>query len=165
MTDLYEIRILNPEKLYFSRGKGGTLQGVIEGKPYDELMVYRTFPFLYTSEYISVRNSKDEELGIIRDVGELGEESAAEITQELQFRYFLPKVTHIDSVKSKSDLWLWELQTHLGPTRLVMRNLHDHIQYPGGNRILLTDMNGKRCEITDWKALDARSRKQLEEIL
>lgn len=165
MNDLYEIRILNPEELYFSRGKGGVLQGVIEGKLFDELIVYRTFPLLYTTAYISVRNSKDEELGIIRDVAELGEESAMEITQELQFRYFLPKVTCVTSVKSKSDLWLWELQTHLGPTRLVMRNLHDHIQYSEGNRILLTDINGKRCEITDWKALDIRSRKQLEEIL
>jgi hypothetical protein len=74
-------------------------------------------------------------------------------------------VTRVDSVKFKSDLWLWELQTHLGPTRMAMRNLHEHLQYPGGGRVILTDIQGKRCEIPDWQTLDAHSRRQLEEVL
>jgi hypothetical protein len=60
---------------------------------------------------------------------------------------------------------LWELQTHLGTTKMAMRNLHEHLQYPGGGRIILTDLNGKRCEITEWQALDSHSRKQLKEVL
>ncbi|MFC5529463.1 DUF1854 domain-containing protein [Cohnella yongneupensis] len=165
MTDVYDIRMLTPDNTYFSRGKGGVLQGVVEGKPYEELVVYRAFPFRYATEYISVRDPKGEELGIVRDLAELNEESAAELTKELQFRYFLPKVMRVDSVKLKSELWLWELQTHLGPTRMAMRNLHEHLLYPGGGRIILTDLYGKRCEIPDWRALDAHSRRQLEEVL
>jgi len=165
MADTYDIRMLGPDDVYFSRGAGGVLQGVVNGQPYDELVVHRAFPFRYASEYISVRTPKGDELGIVRDIAELNEESASELERELQFRYFLPRVTRVDSVKFKSDLWLWELQTHLGPTRLAMRNLHEHLQYPGGGRVVLTDLNGKRCEIADWRALDAHSRRQLEEVL
>ncbi|HZG75175.1 MAG TPA: DUF1854 domain-containing protein [Paenibacillus sp.] len=165
MAESFDIRLLGPDDAYFSRGKGGVLQGVVDGKAYDELVVYRAFPFRYATEYISVRDAKGEELGIVRDIAELNEESVAELTKELELRYFLPKVTRVDSVKFKSDLWLWELQTHLGPTRLAMRNLHENLQYPGGGRVILTDLGGKRCEIPDWKALDAHSRRQLEEVL
>lgn len=165
MEEPFDIRMLNKSDISLTRNKGGVLQGIVNGKRHGELIVYRCFPFQYESSYLSIRDAKDVELGIVRDIGELDPESAAELEKELQLRYFLPKVTRVDSVKNKSGLWLWELQTHLGPTRLAMRNLHEHIQYPGGSRIILTDLNGKRCEITDWRALDSHSRKQLEEIV
>jgi len=107
--DLYDIRIFEPEDVMFSRGPGGVFQGVLAKKTYAELVVYRTFPFRYTTQYISIRDAKGEELGIVRDAAELDEESAMELERELQFRYFLPRVTRIDSVKQKSDLWIWEL--------------------------------------------------------
>ncbi|WP_199615945.1 DUF1854 domain-containing protein [Paenibacillus alkalitolerans] len=165
MSDTYEIHIFEPKSVMFSRGPGGVFQGVIGGKPYEELVVFRAFPFLYTTKYISIRDAKGEELGIVRDIEKLDEESCKELDRELQFRYFLPRVTRVDSVKHKTDLWLWELQTTLGPTRMAMRNLHEHMQFPGGSRIILTDINGKRCEITDWRALDGHSRKQLTDVV
>ncbi|WP_036718666.1 DUF1854 domain-containing protein [Paenibacillus harenae] len=163
--DKYDITIADPDRLIFSRGPGGVFQGIVNGKPYDELIVYRAFPFIYTTQFISIRDAKGEELCIVEDIAELDEESLKEIERELQFRYFLPRVTRVDSVKQKSDLWLWELQTNLGPTRLAMRNLHEHLQFPSGNRIILTDINGKRCEIADWKELDGHSRNQLTDVV
>jgi len=161
----YDIRVFEPSEVTFSRSSGGVLQGIIDGTPHEELVVYRAFPFRYTTEFISIRNAKGEELGIVRDLSELDEESRKELNTELEFRYFLPKVTRVDSVKQRTDLWIWELQTNLGPTRLTMRNLHEYVQFPGGHRMILTDLNGKRCEITDWNALDAHSRKQLADVV
>lgn len=163
--DTYDIHMIEPDKAFFSRGAGGVFQGAVDGKTYEELVVYRAFPFLYTMQFISIRNAKSEELGIIRDIAELDEESGSELERELQFRYFLPRVTRVDSVKQKNDLWLWELQTSLGSTRIAMRNLHEHMQFPGGGRIVLTDINGKRCEIADWHALDSHSRMQLTDVI
>ncbi|MBB6733692.1 DUF1854 domain-containing protein [Cohnella zeiphila] len=164
-ADLYDIRIIEPDSVFFSRGPGGVFQGVLDGKTYPELVVYRAFPFLYTTQYLSIRDPKGEELGIVQDIRDLDEESARELERELQFRYFLPRVTRVDSVKQKSDLWIWELQTNLGPTRIAMRNLHEFMQFPGGARIILTDINGKRCEIPDWKSLDNHSRMQLTDVI
>jgi hypothetical protein len=163
--DPYEINILEPDAVVFNRHQGGVFQGMVAGKAYDEIILYRIFPFQYTTKFISVRDAKGEEIGVIRDIDQLDEASRVEIDKELQLRYFLPLVTRIDSVKQKSDLWIWELQTNLGPTRIVMRNLHEHMQYPSANRIILTDINGKRCEIRDWLALDGHSRNQLKDVL
>lgn len=165
MSDPYDIHFIGPENAFFSRGKGGVFQGVVEGETYDELVIFRVFPFQYTHQYISVRTAKGKELGIIRDVGELDDESGRELEQELQYRYFLPRINRVESVKQKADLWIWELKTSLGPTRITMRNLHEHMQFPGGNRIILTDINGKRCEIPDWHTLDSHSRMQLTDIV
>ncbi|MCM3784173.1 DUF1854 domain-containing protein [Neobacillus mesonae] len=163
--DPYDIHFLTPQSVIFSRGIGGVLQGVVEGTPYDEIVVYRTFPFKYTTQYISIRNAKGDELGIVKDINQLDSESREELDKELQFRYFLPRVTRVDSVKEKSELWMWELQTTLGPTRMAMRNLHEHVQFPGEGRMVLTDINGKRCEILDWRELDAHSRKELTDVI
>ncbi|MGE7614130.1 MULTISPECIES: DUF1854 domain-containing protein [unclassified Paenibacillus] len=163
--DPYEINIFEPGLISFSRSQGGVFQGVIEGKVYEELILFRIFPFQYNTQYISVRNSKSEEIGVIRDIDQLDEESRGEVDKELQLRYFLPVVTRIDSIKQKADMWIWELQTNLGQTRIVMRNLHEHMQYPSLYRIILTDVNGKRCEIRDYSTLDIQSRKKLKDVL
>ncbi|MNO49397.1 hypothetical protein D3C76_397490 [compost metagenome] len=165
VKDPYEIYIVEPGAISFSRSQGGVFQGVIEGKVYEELILFRIFPFQYNTQYISVRNTKSEEIGVIRDIDQLDEESRAEVDKELQLRYFLPVVTRIDSIKQKADMWIWELQTNLGQTRIVMRNLHEHMQYPSLNRIILTDVNGKRCEIRDYSSLDTNSRNKLKDVL
>ncbi|MBO9610135.1 MAG: DUF1854 domain-containing protein [Paenibacillaceae bacterium] len=163
--DPYEIAMLDPDRLSFSRGPGGVLQAVVSGNAYREVVVYRAFPFTYATRYISIRQVSGDEIGVVRDIAELDEESRTELLHELQLRYFMPIVTRVDSVKQKNDLWIWELQTNRGPTRFAMRNLHEYTQFPGGNRLILTDMTGKRCEIGDWTALDGHSRKQLKDIL
>lgn len=165
MKDIYEIRIIPPEDVVLKRGAGGVLGGWIEGVYYEELTVYRTFPFKFNEEYISIRDAKGEELGIIRAIEELEREWADELRRELQFRYFLPHVHQIIQIKFKSDLWLWDLQTHLGATRLAMRNLQDYVQLHSGGRVILSDISGKRCQIADWQKLDAHSRKLLEDTL
>ncbi|WP_245850907.1 DUF1854 domain-containing protein [Paenibacillus herberti] len=165
VKDPFEINMLEPDKVSFSRSQGGVFQGIIEGQAYEEIVLFRVFPFQYTTQFISVRNPKNEEIGVIRDIAQLDEESRVEIDKELQLRYFLPLVEQINSVKNKADLWIWELQTNLGPTRIIMRNLHEFMQFPSENRIILTDINGKRCEIRDYQALDSNSRSQLKDVL
>lgn len=64
--DPYDIHFLQPADVMFSRGPGGVLQGVIEGALYDEILVYRTFPFKYTSQYISIRNAKEMNSELLR---------------------------------------------------------------------------------------------------
>lgn len=159
------IQLLSPEDLYVYRGEGGVMQGIIAGKTYEELLIYLAFPMQYTNRYISVRTKDGDELGIVRDLDVLDRDSAAVMKEEIELRYFLPRVTRIESIKHKSDMWFWELQTHLGSLRIMMRNLHEHIQFPGGDRILLSDLDGRRCDIENWKLLDAHSQRLLREIL
>lgn len=159
------IHMLTPDELYVYRGEGGVLQGVIAGKTYQELLIYLAFPMSYTDGYVSVRTKEGDELGVVRDLAALDRDSAAVMKEEIELRYFLPRVTTIVSIKQRSDRWFWELETNLGSIRIMMRNLHEHIHFPGGDRILLSDLDGRRCDIENWKLLDAHSQRMLRDIL
>lgn len=164
-NDPYEIRLLDPSQVSFCRGQGGVLQMTIDGKAYPEVVLHRTFPFTHPHRYISLRNEKGEEIAILSDIEGLDEESRAEVETELRFRYLIPVVERIDKIKQNPGMWVWNLQTNLGPLVMTMRNLHDHIQIPKTGRMLITDMDGRRCEIVDIDKLDAHSRGQLSVIL
>lgn len=159
------VRLLHPQEVQFYRSVNSVLQGIIGKKTYNELIVYQTFPFRYPGKYISIRNVNGGEIGIVRDIRELDDRSKSELELELRLKYFLPLVKKIISIKQKVDLWIWHVDTHIGPMRMVMRNLHEHLLYPGDGRIVLVDMTGRRCEISDWRLLDTHSRKQLKDII
>ncbi|BBI34042.1 DUF1854 domain-containing protein [Cohnella abietis] len=163
--NLYELRPLTPDRIVLYRSQGGMLQGSIEGTVYSELLIYRTFPLQYPDQYISVRGVDGTEIGVIENPLQLDEESRQELTMELKRRYFLPQVIVIQSIREKGDLWEWELETDAGAIRITMRNLHDHVQFHNNQRILLTDLNGQRCEIIDRTKLNAQSRKWLDDVL
>lgn len=161
----HEVNMLNPTQVYFYRSSGGVLQAVINGETYEEVHLFRSFPMKYSLQYISVRNKKGEELGIIEDVQTLEDDSLALIEEELQYRYFLPKVLRIEKIKQKAELWFWDITTNLGETSIIMRNLHDHIHFPSENRMILIDIDGRRCDIENWRQLDSHSQKLLQDVL
>ncbi len=163
--DPYQVRMLHPSDVSFSRGDGGVLQAVVQGTAYEEIALYRTFPLTRPAEYISVRTAQGEEIGVIADISELDPESFREAQTELRFRYLVPAVNRIDGIKQTPGLWIWKVQTNLGPMRLTMRNLHEHLQFPAPGRVLITDMDGRRSEIPDVRKLDARSRRELRKIM
>lgn len=164
MTDPYSITLLNPEDMSLFRERGGLLNAVINNKVHKDIFLFRTFPYSKPYEYISVRGSDEEELGIIRDLKQLDQKSEQEAMKELRLRYLIPVVTYIHSVKEEPGLWTIDLETDRGRLSLMMRNIHEHIQYTGNESILLTDMEGKRCEIREIKKIDKHSLRELNKV-
>jgi hypothetical protein len=165
MTEGYDIVLLDPKTAKFNRTPGGVLSLHTGSADYAEVLLFRAFPLSMQDRFISVRTPKGDEIGMIADVSELEEASRMEVLQELQLRYMIPRVTRIDKIKQLPGMWVWNLQTTLGPIKLSMRNLHEHVQSVGRGRLLLSDLDGNRCEIADIDALDAGSRKQLNRIM
>jgi len=161
MSDPYDIRCLDPADVVLSRGRGGVLRAVIDGTEYPEVALSRIFPLSIPKKYISVNKPDGEEIGIITDISQLGPSSLQELEAELRFRYLVPIVTRIDRIKQEPSLWIWDVQTDRGPMSLVMRNLHEHVQTVSQGRLMITDIDGRRCEIVQVDQLDAHSHKQL----
>lgn len=165
MSDLFEITYISPKCTSFTRSAGGMLQMETEGEVFAEITVRRTYPMSRPYQYLSVWTKDDKEIGIIRDIEELDEESREELVAELKLRYVIPVATQIISIKEEPGLWSFKVKTDRGDLQLLMRNIHEHIQMIGANRLIITDMEGKRCEIKDVDALDAPSRKQLSKVI
>jgi hypothetical protein len=163
--DPYEIVIMDAGQVWLGRSPGGVLQATIGGEDYPEVHLFRCYPFSKPAEYISVRTPKVDEIGIIRSLEELEAASREEAQRELNLRYLIPRITYIEKIQQKPALWIWNVDTTLGPMTLAMRNLHEHLQSPAPGRYLITDIEGRRCEIPDIAQLDAHSRRQWDKIL
>ncbi|MCM3618878.1 DUF1854 domain-containing protein [Sutcliffiella horikoshii] len=164
MSELFDITYFDPGKIQFSYGTGTTVHFKNMDKVYHNIGIFRTFPFSKPYEYISIWDG-DTELGVIKDVDQLEDGSKDVIKRELHVRYVVPEVKKIRSIKEEPGLWIFELDTDRGPLKLMMRNIHEHLDLLPPNRIIITDMDGKRCEITSYKELDMHSRKELSKVI
>ena len=166
MEELFELQMLQPSDIQVQRQSGGLLQAEINDELHEEIIIYQVFPFKWPNQYISIRTNEGKELGIVKDLSELDHVSRTELERELHLRYLLPKVMKIKKIKQEPGrLWVIELITDRGDLQLLMRNLHEHIKNLPSGRILLTDIDGLRCEITDRNELDFHSLNELRKIM
>ena len=54
---------------------------------------------LLWEQFISIRDEEGEEIGLIRDLSELDPVSRKAVQEELNWRYFTPKIQRITSIK------------------------------------------------------------------
>ena len=161
----YEVNFLEPKTIMFSRTSGGVLQMSINGEKAEEAVLYRVFPHSFSHEYISVRNAKSEEIGVIRKLDELDEAAKNEAIQELNLRYLIPLVIKINSVKDEGDLWVMKVGTDRGDMTLVIQYPHDAIVNTKNGGMLITDLENRRCEIRVVGQLDKKSYRELMRMI
>jgi len=77
------ITFLNPKEVYFFRSSIGLLQAKIDHTYYKRITISRLFPLTKPWEYLSVRTSDDQELGIFKSLEGLPLEGRQEIMKEL----------------------------------------------------------------------------------
>jgi len=165
MMDGYDVNFLQPQNVVFQRTEGGLLAAVIADETYKEVVLYRTFPHTMPYEYISVRDSESKEIGVIRTIDQLSEASKEEAIRELNLRYLIPVVQRINEVKQEQELWTLKIETDRGPMTLLIQHAHDHIIHTKTGGMLISDMEGRRCEIRDLAGMDKKSLKELYRMI
>jgi len=110
--------------------------------------IARAFPFTDPSHYVGFRDTHDKDIGLVVDETKLDDASRKLIAEELERRYFTPKVTKVISVKEEHGAVMWQLETDRGPRRFVVRNIRDNSVPMGPDRLILTDPEGNRMEFT-----------------
>ncbi|MBQ3814749.1 MAG: DUF1854 domain-containing protein [Clostridia bacterium] len=139
--------------------------GVEEEKVYNRIFLHRAFPFDYPYAYISVLDINSKEIGIIREIDELGEEASKLLREELDRKYFTPVIRQILSVKDKFGYSYWKVLTDEGEMEFTMRDTFSNLLKVGGTRIFANDIDGNRYEIPDIEKLDRKSFKRIELFL
>jgi hypothetical protein len=127
--------------------------------------VKRVFPLSKPESFYSVQDAADKEVGILVTLQGLDAESKKVVDTELDRRYYTPHITQIRVLKQDGGMWLFDVQTQRGKDNFYVRNWRDNsfeIQ-PGRWQILSVD--GRRFEIQNIDALDARSQRLLEQLL
>lgn len=165
LLEYAEIKYMDPETAIFSLTPGGFLSVNTEDDSYSHVNLHRAFPFTRDSEYISVRDQYGKEIGIIKSISDFPKETIIMLEGDIKRRYFSPKIESIIAIKEELGFTYWEVMTNAGPCRFTAKVSSSLVTQLSGNRLLISDVDGSRFEVSDYKSLDEKSLKSLQVYL
>jgi hypothetical protein len=158
-----DIPFISPQKISL-RFSSGTLE-LKQEETWEEVSLVRQFPFSEPSAWLSVLDSEQKEIGVLKRLDELSSESLAAAQKFLEHQYLIPKIQKIESCSFRGEETTWEVKTNRGNVTFKTGSLKDNLEQLPPNRLLLKDKDGNRYEIPDVSALDASSRSFLDNQL
>jgi hypothetical protein len=161
VTEAAGLCYLDPARVRFTRAGARIDVRVGDRPPVANVSVLRAFPLSEPDRYLSVRNEKNEELGLIVEPERLDPDSRAIIAAELQRRYVTPVIRRIVSIRERFEIIECQVETDRGLCQFSARNLRESVIRPGPGRYILTDVDGNRFDLPDLQALPPASQAQL----
>lgn len=159
------VRYLQPGEFSMERiEKGSYRLTMFDDRCYMRVSAKRCFPFSMPDSFISLRDAENEEIGIIKDLGEMNKEYRVWVDEMLELRYFLPKILSIVSVRNRRGAVEWSVETDYGDRDFVTWGLGDTMQEVKPEWYLVSDVDGNRYQIC-VADLDPISVAKLEQIV
>jgi hypothetical protein len=150
---------LDTNLLRIEAAPDGTLRAEIQGDRCAlRLDILRAFPISNANENLVLRDGGGKEVAILQDLKSLDSQTRELLEKALENRYFLPKITKINSILEKFGSAVWDVDTDRGPTSITTKALHEAIYEVTPTRFMLRDTEENRYEIPDVTALDDVSR-------
>lgn len=165
LDEAANVKYLSPDDFILFKGEGGGLRLTLKDqKSVLRVKAKRCFPLAFQTKYISIRDGNDEEIGIIADLAHLSKEYRRWIEEDLDVRYFTPRVKTIKLIKHRFGGIEWQVDTDCGSKRFITKGLHDTMTEVEPGRFIITDVDGNRYEVlTEW--LDEPSRAKIERLV
>lgn len=126
---------------------------------------HRAFPLTSAGQFIVLKDDDEAEIGIIRDIEGLDEESRAILESDLERTYFAPVILKVHRLEENFHIPKWDVETDSGHRVFEVRSRRRDIRIMSGGRILLKDADGNRYEIPDYRKLDPVSRAFVETLI
>lgn len=161
-----EIGFLDAKDAEFYRTAGGFTGLKYRGEDYRRICLRRALPIEQPLEYISVADTEQKEIAILRNVDELDKAQAAIVIDELNRRYYCPEIYEIRSIKDKMGYVYMELlvgaQGEKHERHCAVKDVNRNIRMIDDERLLIFDVDGNRYIVSKLSALDKKSLKRLE---
>lgn len=155
---IYKESYLDGSSIKFEQEHNGCLNLHIEGgRTFCNIKPYRLLPISNKNSYIRLCSEHDEEIGILKDIGELEPESQKLLLMKLEEYYKIPKIKKIKSIENKYGIAHWVVETDAGDIEFDITNKSSDIKVFPGGRILLRDSDDNVYEITDYTKLPRKS--------
>ncbi|MEX0775854.1 MAG: DUF1854 domain-containing protein [Phycisphaeraceae bacterium] len=174
-TDLTPItghrpRWLKPQSANIHLGNRGALHvTVMNERIYNGVFALRCRPVRFPSQYISLRwfnsESREQEIGLIRDLADWPAEAQKLVRESLLRRYFVHVISRVDSIQEFQGYLNFQVDTDLGPMQFFMRWSYDTAQDYGERGKVLLDVEENRYVIPDVAKLSLLSRKAFERYI
>ena len=174
LKDVVKVTYLTPKNASFNEKNSfisfkGTVLKPDENYVYSEkeveykrVFLQRNFPYDCFDKYISVLDEENSEIGIITDINLFDEKTVSILSSELKRKYFIIKLTKINSIKEKYGFSYWKAESERGSISFTLHDTSRSITKIGDDRMFICDVDGNRYEIEKFSALDKKSRKAME---
>ena len=157
VTETAGLLYLDPAQVRFTRAGARIDVSIAGAPPVANVSVLRAFPLSTPDRYLSIRNEKNEEVGLLADPAGLDAESRAIVIEELHRRYVLPRVRRVIQIRERFEILECHVETDRGVCHFSIRNLRENVLRPQPNRYILTDVDGNRFDIPDLRELPLAS--------
>jgi len=166
-SGMAEIRYVEGRELRATRAEGSVhLRLEIEGdRCIPNARVRRAFPLSTPKDYLSLQGADGKEVAMLRNLGGLSPETQKLLDEELDRRYFTPRIERIDVLKAEAGMWRFKVQTQRGEAEFFVRNWRDSAVEISSGRWQIMSVDGGRFEILDINVLDPLSLRLLDQLL
>ncbi len=164
-TNKLSLNFLNGEKCSFSFNQNNFLIMTLDGENKGRVKLIRAYPYSLTEEYICVHDLEDNEIGIIRTLGELDDASKEACIKELENRYYCPSVTTVKKIKERMGHFYFETIIDGKEKKFTVRDITRNLRYASENTLLIFDMDGNRYIIPEFEKIEEKSKRLLEPYL
>ena len=161
VTETSGLRYLDPARVRVTRTGARLDVTVDDGAAISNISIFRAFPLSEPNRFFSLRNEKNEEIGVLADPSHLEPASRSVVEEELRRRYVLPVLQRVISIRERFEILECQVETDRGVCQFSIRNLRENILRPQPNRYILTDVDGNRFDIPDLRQLPPASQSQL----
>ncbi len=128
-----------------------------DGNVIADLEPRRLFPMTDTDHYISLLDSKENEVALIKDLSEIDPASRKALEDCFFDYYMIPEITAILNVEDKFGVLKWEVATDRGNIKFTIRNRHSDIKLLDKKYLIVRDSDDNRYQMKDIKKLDKAS--------
>lgn len=167
MPKTRSIRYLEPGQVHASLPEGASHPRVeIEGdRTVLSARIKRAFPLSEPGKLLSIQDGEGTEVGLLRTIDGVDAQTRKLIEDQLDRRYFTPQIEAIERLVNEAGMWRFVVRTQRGPADFFVRNWRDSAIEIAPNRWHINSVDGARFEILNLEALDAQSRRLMDQLL
>lgn len=160
-AEVEEHQYIAPEGLTVFRDESNNVRARIEGQgEWEKVVPKLAFPYSDPDRFV-ILLSEGEEIGMLRELSELEEDSRRLLRELLEKRYHVPEIKRIIDVDDAHNAHRWTVETDKGVRRFLVRDRHNFRRIRGVGKIII-DVDGSRFFIPRGADLDPQSRKLLD---
>ena len=170
ITESLDIGVMDVSKADFYVTAGSFTGLKYNDKDYKHITLRRALPVSRPHDYISVADSENKEIGIIRTVDELSDAQKIIVLNELENRYYCPEIIEVTSVKDKLGYVYMELRLKNKSGKIyqkscAIKDVSRNIRMLSDTSVIVFDVDGNRYLISSVSDLDKNSLKRLDPYL
>ena len=159
------IEYLDSDTARFERTGGGFLSLRVGRKRHERVHLYRMFPLSEPDRYISVRDEKGEEIGIVESLTSFSVDTVELFVEELNRRYFSPAITRLVSLKEEFGYTYWDAETDSGARRFTVKGGGTNVLQVSDDTLLVIDVDGNRFMFPEFEKADTKHLKIIDTML